>query len=143
MTETLTSMRTTLTLLKKDFRMYCNRITLGIEQFKSHWFKALLLMFAMLGGFQPTARAQDAIPPTWWFGPIAGSNFNFYHGTVQFPIPTLQTPSPFHNGFGPGLYIGGIAEYRPNPIWGGILQIAYDNRSSEFDAGCFDQLFDD
>jgi outer membrane protein OmpA-like peptidoglycan-associated protein len=106
-----------------------------MEQFKKHWFAALMLVLALLSFVPGTVRAQDmnAIPPTWWFGGAVGANLNFNHGTLQFPNSTLMTPTAFHDGFGTGLYLGALVEYRPNPMWGGILQVGYDNRSGSFD----------
>ena len=125
-------MSNTPTLYKKDFSMYSNRLATRIPKIKGHWFTALMLAFVMLCCFRGAAPAQDAVPPTWWFGGAAGANLNFDHGTLQTLTPTLMTPSAFHNGFGAGLYLGAIVEYRPNPTWGGVLQVGYDNRSSSF-----------
>lgn len=70
--------------------------------------------------------------PTWWFGGAAGANLNFYGGTTQRLNSTLITPTAFHKGFGAGLYIAPLVEYRPDSTWGGILQIGYDDRRASF-----------
>jgi outer membrane protein OmpA-like peptidoglycan-associated protein len=75
-----------------------------------------------------TKRAQ----PTWWFGGAAGVNVNFYSGTTQRLNSALITPAPFHKGSGAGWYLAGLVEYRNDPVWGGILQVAYDDRRGSF-----------
>ena len=61
------------------------------------------------------------------------SNLNFYRGTTQMLNSTLTTPTAFHRGFGSGFYAALLAEYRPNPVWGGMLYVGYDDRRGLFD----------
>jgi outer membrane protein OmpA-like peptidoglycan-associated protein len=77
---------------------------------------------------QETQRAQ----PTWWFGAAAGANLNFYGGTTQMLNSGLTTPAPFHKGYGGGLYLAPLVEYRPNSVWGGILAVGFDDRRGWF-----------
>lgn len=77
---------------------------------------------------QVTQREQ----PTWWFGGAGALNLNFYGGTTQMLNQALTTPAPFHKGFGAGFYLAPLVEYRPDPVWGAILQIGYDSRRASF-----------
>jgi outer membrane protein OmpA-like peptidoglycan-associated protein len=55
----------------------------------------------------------------------------------------LTTPSPFHKGFGVGWYLAALLEYRPDPVWGGILQVGYDDRRGSFNdvpCPCCDEM---
>ena len=45
----------------------------------------------------------------------------------------LMTPTAFHRGSGVGFYGALGAEYRPDPIWGGMLYVGYDDRRGSFD----------
>ena len=82
-----------------------------------------------------TLQAQEIArsEPKWWFGAAGASNLNFYRGTTQMLNSTLTTPTAFHKGFGSGFYAGLLAEYRPHPIWGGMLYVGYDDRRGSFD----------
>ena len=79
-----------------------------------------------------TANAQR-LQPKWWFGASAAANFNSYRGTTQVLNDELSTPTAFHKGSGVKPYFSVLAEYRPNRTWGGMLNLAYDNRSGKFD----------
>ncbi|MDQ3003036.1 MAG: flagellar motor protein MotB, partial [Fibrobacterota bacterium] len=81
----------------------------------------------------PFADEIERTRPTWWFGAAAGANLNFYSGTAQVLNPGLTTPVPFHKGFGTGLFLAPHLEYRHDSIWGGMLQVGYDNRDGTFD----------
>jgi outer membrane protein OmpA-like peptidoglycan-associated protein len=78
---------------------------------------------------QETPRSE----PTWWFGAAGAGNLNFYRGTTQMLNSSVTTPLAFHRGYDPGLYVALGAEYRPDPIWGGMLYAGYDNRQGYFD----------
>jgi outer membrane protein OmpA-like peptidoglycan-associated protein len=90
----------------------------------------LLLIFTSI-----TGNAQVAIrpQPVWWFGESAAANINFYRGTTQMLNNSLTVPTAFHKGRGVRPYFSLLTEYRPNKIWGGMLNIAYDNRGATFD----------
>jgi outer membrane protein OmpA-like peptidoglycan-associated protein len=93
---------------------------------------ALILLAALL-----PLTAQESSEPAWWFGVAGAVNLNFYGGTTQQLNPETNTLAAFHKGFGTGLYIAPVIEYRPDPVWGGMLQIAYDDRRGKFeDAVC-------
>jgi outer membrane protein OmpA-like peptidoglycan-associated protein len=82
-----------------------------------------------------TLQAQENVrsEPRWWFGAAGASNLNFYRGTTQMLNSTLTTPTAFRKGSGSGFYAGLLAEYRPHPIWGGMLYVGYDDRRGSFD----------
>jgi outer membrane protein OmpA-like peptidoglycan-associated protein len=71
--------------------------------------------------------------PTFWWGVSGAANFNFYSGTTQTLNSDVMAPSAFHKGFGVGPYGSILMEYRPNRIWGFMMNIAYDDRSAKFD----------
>ncbi|MBC7947789.1 MAG: OmpA family protein [Chitinophagaceae bacterium] len=81
------------------------------------------------GHAQKTVRPQ----PVWWFGESVAANFNFYRGTTQVLNQSVTTPTAFHKGNGVRPYISLFAEYRPGKIFGGMLNVAYDNRGGKFD----------
>ncbi|MES1249886.1 MAG: outer membrane beta-barrel protein, partial [Chitinophaga rupis] len=45
----------------------------------------------------------------------------------------LTVPTAFHKGDGVRPYASLLTEYRPNKRWGGMLNVAYDNRGGNFD----------
>jgi outer membrane protein OmpA-like peptidoglycan-associated protein len=97
---------------------------------KRIFFNSLILICVHATIFaQKTERAQ----PTWWFGGAGAANLNFYGGTTQLLNSALTVPTAFNEGFGAGLYLAPLVEYRPNPVWGGILQVGYDVRGGSFD----------
>jgi outer membrane protein OmpA-like peptidoglycan-associated protein len=101
---------------------------------------AIVLAVAVLLGYTHPAQAQQtqqasnaAEEPVWWFGLAGAANLNFYAGTTQQLTPQYSTIVPFHKGFGTGPYLAPVVEYRRNPVWGGILQLGYDDRRGRFD----------
>ncbi|NGY38833.1 OmpA family protein [Flavobacterium sp. XN-5] len=88
---------------------------------------------------QTTVHAQETIEvkyakPSWYFGAAAGANFNFYRGSTQQMNESFRSPKTFHDGFGAGLFIAPLLEYRPaDSRWGVMLQAGYDSRKGEFD----------
>ncbi|HXB12548.1 MAG TPA: outer membrane beta-barrel protein, partial [Bacteroidia bacterium] len=79
-----------------------------------------------------TVTAQDRVEPTWWFGISGAGNFNFYRGTVQILNNNLTSEYAFENGFGVAPYASIFAEYRPDPVWGLMLNVAYDGHRGMF-----------
>src|SRR5450432_3983080 len=93
-------------------------------------FLFLVFIFAGIAGHtQEVKRPQ----PVWWFGESGAANFNFYRGTTQMLNNSLTVPTAFHKGHGIRPYVSLLTEYRPNKIFGGMLNVAYDNRGSKFD----------
>ncbi|MGZ8551677.1 MAG: OmpA family protein, partial [Chitinophagaceae bacterium] len=92
-----------------------------------------LLIAGVAGNSQKTyAEVTGEKQPTWWFGASAAANFNFYRGTTQMLNENVTVPTAFHKGNGIKPYISLLTEYRPNKIWGGMLNIAFDNRGGKF-----------
>ena len=90
----------------------------------------LMLIFAATAvNAQKVKRTQ----PVWWFGESAAANFNFYRGTTQILNNNLTVPAAFHKGYGVKPYLSLLTEFRPNKVWGGMLNIGYDNRGGKFD----------
>ena len=94
---------------------------------------SLLVLLLILAGTTIQAQTIQRTQPTWWFGVSGAANFNFYRGTTQILNETVTTPTAFHKGNGVKPYASVLAEYRPGKVWGGMLNIAYDNRGGKFD----------
>jgi len=93
-------------------------------------FLFLMLVFAGITGYtQKVERPQ----PKWWFGESGAANFNYFRGTTQMLNQNLTVPTAFHKGDGIKPYASLLAEYRPNKVLGGMLNVAYDNRGGKFD----------
>ncbi|MBI5022485.1 MAG: outer membrane beta-barrel protein [Ignavibacteriales bacterium] len=94
-------------------------------------FRALLLvtLFSFL-----SINAQDIkrIQPEWWFGGSVGMNFNFYSSDFHKINELNDFTSSFTKGSGTGLYLAPLIEYRPDPVWGGMLQFGFDGRGGDF-----------
>lgn len=90
----------------------------------------LMLTFAGMAGH---AQKEPRVRPVWWFGESAAANFNSYRGTTQLLNNNLTVPTAFHKGDGVKPYFSLLTEYRPGKVWGGMLNVAYDNRGAEFD----------
>lgn len=89
--------------------------------------------------FQTSLQAQESqvvkyTKPSWFFGVAGGANFNFYRGSTQQLNASFKPPVAFHDGFGAGLFIAPLLEYRPaDSRWGIMLQAGYDSRKGDFD----------
>ncbi|MDB5223962.1 MAG: outer membrane protein OmpA [Chitinophagaceae bacterium] len=88
-----------------------------------------LIFISVAGQSQKIKRPQ----PVWWFGESVAANFNTYQGTTQMLNSSLTVPTAFHKGDGIKPYASLLTEYRPGKRWGGMLNIAYDNRGGKFD----------
>lgn len=93
----------------------------------------LTLSLAILTGSVVEAQKVVRTQPIWWFGQSAAANFNFYNGTTQTLNETTYAPTAFHDGKGVKPYFSLLTEYRPNRVWGGTLNLAFDNRGGKFD----------
>ena len=89
----------------------------------------MLLCFVAFG----TVQAQTITPPTWWFGVSGAANANWYDGTTQTLNNSLIVPTAFHKAFGVRPYASVLLEYRPTPVWGFMLNAAYDGRGAKYD----------
>ncbi|EIA07207.1 OmpA family protein [Flavobacterium frigoris] len=89
--------------------------------------------------FENSVQGQETLDtkyskPSWYFGVAGGANFNFYRGSTQQMNASFTSPKAFHDGFGAGLFIAPLLEYRPaDSRWGVMLQAGYDNRKGKFD----------
>lgn len=94
----------------------------------------LIIIFLMLGFAGITGHTQQVQrpKPVWWFGESGAANFNFYRGTTQKLNNSLTVPTAFHKGQGVKPYASLLTEYRPNNVWGGSLNVAFDNRGGKF-----------
>jgi outer membrane protein OmpA-like peptidoglycan-associated protein len=79
------------------------------------------------------AQTSARVQPVWWFGQSLAANFNNYRGTTQVLNGAVKVPTAFHEGNGVKPYFSLLTEYRPNKVWGGMLNLAFDNRGGEFD----------
>jgi outer membrane protein OmpA-like peptidoglycan-associated protein len=89
-----------------------------------------MLLFAGLTGKTQEVKSSQ---PLWWFGGSVAANFNYFRGTTQMLNEALTVPTAFHKGNGVKPYVSLMTEYRPNKIWGGMLNVAFDNRGGKFD----------
>ncbi len=91
----------------------------------------LFLILAFAGGAS-YSQVEKRVQPVWWFGESVAGNFNFYRGTTQ-QLNGFSTPTAFHKGETVLPYASILAEYRPNKVVGGMLNVAYDNRGGSFE----------
>src|SRR5258708_39888968 len=101
-----------------------------------------LLFFIMLALVAQTLlNAQEAsgLQPQWWFGGAVGPNFNSYSSDIkswQFSLTRSFDPFPsipaFTKGSGAGVFLSPLLEYRPDPVWGGMLMLGFDGRGGSF-----------
>lgn len=92
-----------------------------------------LILAIILLGISSTADAQMRPQPKWWFGVSAAANANFHSGTTQTLNSEVKAQTAFHDGFGISPFASILAEYRPGPIWGLMLNLGYDGRGGKFD----------
>jgi outer membrane protein OmpA-like peptidoglycan-associated protein len=95
---------------------------------------ALLFLSVMIAAGGVNAQKVKRPQPTWWFGESAAANFNTYRGTTQMLNSSLTVPAAFHKGDAIKPYASLLTEYHPNKVLGGMLNVAYDNRSGSFDS---------
>ncbi|HUN66998.1 MAG TPA: outer membrane beta-barrel protein [Bacteroidota bacterium] len=82
-----------------------------------------------------TLSAQDSRKnqPVWWFGGAIGPNFNFYSGDIRSLNSSFPSVPSFSSGSGIGVFLSPLLEYRPDPVWGGMLLLGFDGRGGGFD----------
>src|SRR5579863_1606720 len=86
----------------------------------------IIFMMLIFAGVAGNAQKAQQTQPVWWFGESAAANINNYRGTTQMLDDNLTVPAAFHKGGGVKPYLSLLTEYRPNKVWGGMLNIAYD-----------------
>jgi len=94
---------------------------------------AIMFLVSIFAGVAVHAQKVKRTQPVWWFGESAAANFNTYRGTTQMLNNSLTVPAAFHKGDGVKPYLSLLTEYKPNKVWGGMLNVAYDNRGGKFD----------
>lgn len=94
---------------------------------------AFFFLVLVLAGMPAHSQIVKRVTPAWWFGVSGAANFTTYRGTTQVLNSNLTVPTAFHKGSGIKPYISALAEYRPGKVWGGMLNVAYDNRGGKFD----------
>ena len=114
--------------------MYRYRTIIRSPRLTGLWLTRIIFSLLILMCVHATIFAQEIqrTQPTWWFGGAEAMNLNFYGGTTQMLNPSFTTPTAFHKGFGIGLYLAPFVEYRPDSVWGVILQAAFDDRRGSF-----------
>jgi outer membrane protein OmpA-like peptidoglycan-associated protein len=90
----------------------------------------MMLIIISLNGFSQTVKRTI---PKWWFGISGAANKNYYEGTTQLLNSSLTVPAAFHKGSSIRPYGSFLAEYRPNRVFGIMLNTAFDNRGGKFD----------
>lgn len=93
-----------------------------------------LLIAGIISPLTAQTTENTQTNPSWWFGVVVGTNFNYYEGSTKKLNDMTSSPLAFHDGFGAGLFLGASLEYyKPNTRWGMMLQFGYDNRKGKFD----------
>jgi outer membrane protein OmpA-like peptidoglycan-associated protein len=95
--------------------------------------KISFLLVFLLSGVAAMAQQTKRAQPVWWFGESGAINFNHYSGTTQTLNNEVKVPTAFHKGNGVKPYASILAEYRPGKKFGGMLNLAFDNRGGKFD----------
>ncbi|HZH64351.1 MAG TPA: OmpA family protein [Flavisolibacter sp.] len=93
---------------------------------------SFVLLLSIVAGSTVHAQTIKRSQPAWWFGESVAANFNEYRGTTQMLTNSFSVPTAFHKGKGVKPYISLLTEYRPNKTWGGMLNVAFDNRGGKF-----------
>ncbi len=93
------------------------------------------VLFTLLFTLMLTAQESRSVQPEWWFGGGLGLNFNYYGGnTSTLNAAKSIAPASYTKGSGTGLWLAPLVEYRPDPVWGAMVTLGFDNRSGDFDA---------
>ena len=92
-----------------------------------------LIICALISIFAFNVAQAQSTPPTWWFGVSGAANANWYDGTTQTLNNSLVVPTAFHKAFGVRPYGSLLMEFRPTPVWGLMLNVAYDGRGAKYD----------
>jgi outer membrane protein OmpA-like peptidoglycan-associated protein len=93
---------------------------------------SLLLIVTVVTNIAVQAQLTQRVRPEWWFGVSGAANFNTYRGTTQVINNNLTVPTAFHKGSGVKPYGSLLVEYRKGNVFGGMLNVAYDNRGGKF-----------
>lgn len=103
------------------------------KQFLVYLIAQLCIVFLQVRTLNAQLNETTYKTPTWLFGAGIGGNFNFFQGSTQELNSSLMAPVPFKEGFGLGLYVAPLIEFKPqNSRWGLMLQGGVDSRNGEF-----------
>lgn len=95
--------------------------------------KILCTAVFLLGAQSIIAQNEEYTKPTWFFGVAGGANMNFFTGTTQQLSDDFTALTPFHKGYGTGLFIAPLLEYhKPNTVLGFMFQAGLDSRRGSF-----------
>jgi len=94
---------------------------------------ATIFLLLIIAGFTSYSQDVKRTEPKWWFGLSGAANMNYDRGTTQMLNTDLTVPTAFHKGNSVRPYASILTEYRPNKMWGGMLNVAFDNRGGKFD----------
>jgi len=121
---------------ERSTRMFRYPSYLRTEWPRGLWLKRIIFSSLILICASATILAQEVqrTQPTWWFGGSGAVNINLFYGATQVLNATTTTHGVFHNGDGTGLNTSFLLEYRPGPVWGGILAGGYDTRNGTFNS---------
>jgi outer membrane protein OmpA-like peptidoglycan-associated protein len=92
------------------------------------------LLFILFVGFSINGQGQEIkrIQPEWWFGGAIGGNINIYSSDFRTINSSTLLPLSATKGSGIGLFLSPLVEYRPHPVWGGMLYFGFDGRGGSF-----------
>jgi outer membrane protein OmpA-like peptidoglycan-associated protein len=123
--------------------MFQHHSFMMVERYTSPWLRRVIFSSLILFCAHAIVLAQEIqrAQPTWWYGASGALNFNFFNGSTQKLTASLTPGTVFHNGDGTGFNTSLLLEYRPASVWGGILQVGYDDRRGTFDRVINDGLW--
>lgn len=93
---------------------------------------ATLVVVLLFTNLTSNAQSIGRVAPKWWIGLSAAANLNYYEGTTQQLNQSLIVPTAFHQGKTVRPYGSILVEYRPNKVFGLMLNTAFDNRGGKF-----------
>lgn len=94
----------------------------------------ITLFLCLTGSVSAQEVEQPYSRPSWWFGVAGGANLNFFRGSTHELNSSITPPLAFHEGTGVGLFLAPTVEfYRPNTVFGFMIQLGYDSRKGDFD----------
>jgi len=94
--------------------------------------RALFTLAVVLSQTLASAQGSRRLEPQWWFGGEVGPNFNSYSSDISQQQFGLAGAPNFTQGSGAGVFLSPLLEYRPDPIWGGMLALGFDGRGGSF-----------
>ncbi len=118
--------------IKRIHKELINKIECMLQYHPTKQSLSILTLILALVCTSASAQNIKRVSPKWWFGESIAVNYNNYGGTTQKLNNALTVPTAFHKGSGFRPYASILAEYRPGKVFGGMLNLAYDNRGGTF-----------